>query len=340
MSGRHHDGKRKRGHDPKGRKHEQPKEGLPGGWEAARAGGPLAHESPLLGRAHRDAAHYLDDARDDARARRIHAGDWDSDPDRQGESRDFAWDRDDRYLARDTDTREFDLDQDFHVAAQDLDRARPPPRHFDPYRERDRRAREFDPERSLRRPGFSPSGSFHELPPEPLPERPRRGPPRRPRGGPPLPEQDVRFGGTEAGPHGPGRENMAPPQMGYWTSPSRPQDHELGHGGYLGRGHVPRPAGRGPRGYTRSDSRIREEICERLMREWMDASEVEVHVEAGEVTLRGTVSSRDEKRAIEDVADGELGVKDIHNHLRIREAGHAAGTSTSQAPEDAHPHSS
>jgi hypothetical protein len=51
--------------------------------------------------------------------------------------------------------------------------------------------------------------------------------------------------------------------------------------------------GRGPRGYQRSDERIKEEVCERLTRHGqVDASDVEVRVEAGEVTVQGSVPTR------------------------------------------------
>lgn len=76
--------------------------------------------------------------------------------------------------------------------------------------------------------------------------------------------------------------------------------------------------GRGPRGYKRNDDRIREDICDRLMQSWMNAEDVDVKVEDGEVTLTGQVDNRHEKRAIEDLAEMVLGVRDVHNHLRTR----------------------
>jgi len=83
---------------------------------------------------------------------------------------------------------------------------------------------------------------------------------------------------------------------------------------------VPGPhAGRGPRGYQRSDERIREEIHDRLTAHGMiDATDIECQVQNGEVTLTGFVSSRMEKRAAEDVADDIAGVKEVHNQLRLR----------------------
>jgi osmotically-inducible protein OsmY len=77
-------------------------------------------------------------------------------------------------------------------------------------------------------------------------------------------------------------------------------------------------AGRGPKGYTRTDDRIREEVCERLSRDDdVDASEIEVRVQNGEVTLEGTVQTRSMKHQAEDLADDVTGVSDVHNHLRV-----------------------
>jgi osmotically-inducible protein OsmY len=80
--------------------------------------------------------------------------------------------------------------------------------------------------------------------------------------------------------------------------------------------------GRGPRGYTRSDERIREDVSDRLSDDWrVDASDIEVKVEAGEVTLSGKVVSRDDKRRAEDLAESCSGVKHVQNNLRVRDRG-------------------
>jgi osmotically-inducible protein OsmY len=76
--------------------------------------------------------------------------------------------------------------------------------------------------------------------------------------------------------------------------------------------------GRGPKGYQRSDERIREDVCVRLTdHPGIDASEIEVLVDAGEVTLSGTVDARTTKRLAEEVAESVSGVRDVHNQLRI-----------------------
>jgi len=77
--------------------------------------------------------------------------------------------------------------------------------------------------------------------------------------------------------------------------------------------------GRGPRGYQRSDERIREELHDRLTAHGhVDATDIECQVANGEVTLTGYVSSRRAKHLAEDVAGDIAGVRDVHNQLRIR----------------------
>ena len=91
--------------------------------------------------------------------------------------------------------------------------------------------------------------------------------------------------------------------------------------------------GRGPRGYTRSDERIREDVSDRLTENpVLDASDIEVAVAGGEVTLAGSVDSRYSKRLAEDLADDVSGVKHVQNNLRVRQAetqrGSISGTSS------------
>ena len=84
------------------------------------------------------------------------------------------------------------------------------------------------------------------------------------------------------------------------------------YGGYGVRGvgysaaaryHRPRYAGVGPRGYRRSDERIQEDVNELLTADPnIDASDIEVRVEAGVVTLTGVVEDRASKRLAEDLA--------------------------------------
>jgi hypothetical protein len=93
----------------------------------------------------------------------------------------------------------------------------------------------------------------------------------------------------------------------------------------------PSHKGRGPRDYQRSDDRIREEICDRMTDdEVLDASDVTVDVKQGEVLLGGSVTSREQKRRAEDVAERVSGVRDVTNQLRItRELNGHYGTADS-----------
>lgn len=77
--------------------------------------------------------------------------------------------------------------------------------------------------------------------------------------------------------------------------------------------------GRGPRDYERSDDRLREDVCERLMQDDdVDASDVKVEVSGSEVTLSGTVDSKFAKRCAEDCADSVSGVGHVQNNLRTK----------------------
>ncbi|MFN8601817.1 MAG: BON domain-containing protein [Candidatus Binatia bacterium] len=77
-------------------------------------------------------------------------------------------------------------------------------------------------------------------------------------------------------------------------------------------------AGRGPRGYQRSDERIRENVCDLLLEaSHVDASGFDVQVSGGEVTLEGAVADRRMKRDAEDLVEQVPGVTQVHNHLRI-----------------------
>jgi osmotically-inducible protein OsmY len=109
--------------------------------------------------------------------------------------------------------------------------------------------------------------------------------------------------------------------------------HDLQGGEYRGEHR-----GRGPKGYTRSDDRIREDVSDRLTDDHMlDASDIEVKVTGGEVTLTGQIPDRYDKRRAEDLAEHVAGVKHVQNNLRVREqatttqAGSTATTGSSGA---------
>ena len=78
-------------------------------------------------------------------------------------------------------------------------------------------------------------------------------------------------------------------------------------------------AGRGPRGWTRSDERIREGVCERLIEDpLIDARGVEVTVADGVVTLAGDVPGPSDVPHAEMLARQAPGVREVRNELRRR----------------------
>lgn len=82
--------------------------------------------------------------------------------------------------------------------------------------------------------------------------------------------------------------------------------------------------GHGPKGYRRSDERIREDVCDRLCDDpYLDASDIEVDVRAGEIILSGHVRARMDKRRAEDCAEDISGVRHVQNNLRVQPAGGA-----------------
>jgi len=98
----------------------------------------------------------------------------------------------------------------------------------------------------------------------------------------------------------------------------------------------------GPKGYKRSDERLREDICERLMQSYdIDSSEVTVEVLGAKVVLEGTVPDRYMKHAIEDLCDAAPGVEEIENRIRVTGARSrggglstgAAGSTATGSPE-------
>ena len=79
--------------------------------------------------------------------------------------------------------------------------------------------------------------------------------------------------------------------------------------------------GKGPKGYRPSDERLRERLCERLTDDpFVDASDIEVSVANGEITLSGSVETRRMKYAIEDSVSDVPGVNAIHNSIQVRRA--------------------
>ncbi|UXI68992.1 BON domain-containing protein [Tahibacter amnicola] len=94
--------------------------------------------------------------------------------------------------------------------------------------------------------------------------------------------------------------------VGYGDN-QRGQQQSLGH------------RGKGPKGYSRSDERIKEDLCERLSDDdRIDASEITVTCNNGVVTLEGSVTERRMKHMAEDLCESCSGVKDVQNKLTVR----------------------
>ena len=137
-----------------------------------------------------------------------------------------------------------------------------------------------------------------------------------------------RYGESDYGSHGSGRPSGGRAYGDYRGSPSGYSGEDYGGSGSSsqGRGQWSQEQdygqyrGRGPRGYKRSDDRIREEVCDCLTDDdRLDASNVEVAVKDGEVTLTGSVSSRNDKRWAESLAERISGVKEVQNTLRVQD---------------------
>lgn len=143
----------------------------------------------------------------------------------------------------------------------------------------------------------------------------------------------------DIGPRGP-KENRATlpereawPWLNYTTAKDDPYfahlDHAKRHDSFWERlkdgvgefFHLESPphGGKASKNGERLDSRIMEDVCDALTyRGDLDATDIDVTVHAGEVTLEGTVADRRSKHIAEEVSEGVLGVKDVHNKLTLR----------------------
>jgi hypothetical protein len=130
-----------------------------------------------------------------------------------------------------------------------------------------------------------------------------------------------RYGRSEYGDHGYGAS-------GGWSEPYGEGQQYTSRGEYAGSSEygfgsrgMGQHRGKGPKGFQRSDERIKELICERLSEDPdIDPSDVTVSVMSGKITLDGTVDSRRTKNAIEDVAE-QFGIQEVQNNLRVQRQG-------------------
>jgi osmotically-inducible protein OsmY len=74
--------------------------------------------------------------------------------------------------------------------------------------------------------------------------------------------------------------------------------------------------GRGPKGWTPSDSRLIEEVSDRLMEDrLLDATDIEVSADGGTITLSGEVPGASDVAHAEMLARGTAGVREVLNRL-------------------------
>lgn len=93
--------------------------------------------------------------------------------------------------------------------------------------------------------------------------------------------------------------------------------------------------GKGPKGYQRSDQRIREDVSDRFYEDdYLDASDVQIRVENGNIILDGTVDSKQAKRRAEDLAESISGVRNVENHLKVNTNSPSVGSSSIRDQRD------
>jgi osmotically-inducible protein OsmY len=148
--------------------------------------------------------------------------------------------------------------------------------------------------------------------------------------------------GSELGYQGPYDQ-----RMGYQGGYDQRMGHQGGYGaqGYGGSQDDPQRVGsfgqhrhrgtgphrgKGPSGYQRSDERIRELVSEALADDdQIDASQIQVTVKDGEVTLSGIVDDRRTRREAEDCVASISGVRDVQVQLRVKDDRQGQGMKSS-----------
>ena len=168
--------------------------------------------------------------------------------------------------------------------------------------------------------------AFWDEPPHGSEPEPGAGPWRHEQRWPPREPHPA--GGDGYGAYGSERLRGSDDHLSDWGHRARPGHGSGRHGGH-GRhtdaarhGNAAGWRGVGPKGYVRSDARITEDICERLLYDdAIDAREISVQVRNGVVSLEGHVPGRAMKHRVEDLVERCAGVRDIENHLRVQRAG-------------------
>lgn len=79
-----------------------------------------------------------------------------------------------------------------------------------------------------------------------------------------------------------------------------------------------RQSNTGPRSRRKSDESLRQEIREILTADpELEATDIEVEVEGGAVTLRGGVVDPDARLLAEELVESLSGVREVHNRLKV-----------------------
>jgi osmotically-inducible protein OsmY len=109
-----------------------------------------------------------------------------------------------------------------------------------------------------------------------------------------------------------GQEGLGFPGEATWGEEQFRAERREEQGGMPGAGQ------RRPRGQRRPDESLAQDLKEILTNDpELDATEVEVEVVGGAVTLRGVVYSSDAKLLAEELVESVAGVREVHNQLRI-----------------------
>jgi len=128
-----------------------------------------------------------------------------------------------------------------------------------------------------------------------------------------------RMGGSYG--RGSGSSGQSGSQQGGSNSGRGTSSFNTNRGGQWG-GSVESMRGKGPKGYRRSDERIQEQLNDILTDDDMlDASNIEVTVKNGEVSLSGTVNNREAKRRAEDLVESISGVNNVENRIKVSTEG-------------------
>ena len=130
------------------------------------------------------------------------------------------------------------------------------------------------------------------------------------------------YGSQSYGSQGYGGQGYGSETSRDWSSQDYGAEFGGSQRGYAGEMQRGQYFGRGPKNYRRTDERIEEDVNETLTRHGaIDASDIEVKVKDGEVTLSGHVDSRRAKRLAEEIVEELSGVREVNNQIRVKRHG-------------------